>query len=50
MASQTSTQMYVALTDDELEQLRILAIRRKTRPSKLIGEAVRRLLAEQKGK
>ena len=50
MASKTSVQMYVALSDDELEQLRILAIKRRERPSKLIGDAVRKLLAETKGK
>jgi len=50
MASMTTKQLYVALTDDELEQLRILAIKRRERPSKLMGDAVRKLLAETKGK
>jgi len=43
-------QRYIALTDEEDDQVRILAIRLKVRPSKLMGDAVRQLLTETKGK
>ena len=50
MASATTKQLYVALTDDDLEQLRIRAIQLKERPSKLIGDAVRAWLKDDKEK